>query len=855
MGCAASASATARTSAPAPTPAPASTADEGIIDEVVDSYVAGDGAFSAVLNGAACAADVSALCSHQLPMIEWLRHRDLRANEDTISSCVHCCRDRLQRSWRANAQRVAARPYIGKPFWLEVRVAAELCRLQEAAVAVLSADALYGVLSQLASACAADDVADALAAAQLLLHTAYAQAPTLRSAIRSGLRNVAEALAARVEWSADVSDALGLGSMLRLLKPIIAGMAGAFQSDPPSGKVLVLEFLVPLVRAAAAPKLFEAFSGPLTECVHVVLAAVEESDVTIFGACITVLEQLYSPTAHFRSAAAATLTGRVVQVVPADVFPDVLDGALRIISKAIASDVAAVALAGLAAAREGLVPFLQRPDASRGASLLLKAMAHDGKMHWSKDVMLEAGQLWQEVIDAVGSAGAVGGDDMYGERLLRQCSEEADRRQRDSEAAAARSDEAVQTIRSDPKLNHLSFVFGAVLGTGAFATVRFAKYIETGVAQQHWISVAVKGVRKSVLGLNAETVAAHEREVSLQAQMSREPTVSAGIVRLLATYEDKFHVNLVQELCPNGDMHTALTAMRTAGTSAGALRGKNLVWVQHALHAIAHTLHAMHEVGVMYGDVKPENVVVAADGRVKLCDFGSAMKLEDVSTAPALGGTADYLSWEVHAARGGEVDLQLHGRALDWWAFAVTTIFAVTGSHPFEGAAGSARMQRIRDCASPAAARDVLAALHGEETIRSVPSFVFNLLSATPAARGSDGAAVVLQDAFFADCPHPRTGPPPPLPPKLKAVSGVSTRNSGRKQSVMWRAHAAAAVELNDASTVALSVMSAERTLDVEPAETVPSFEYEPFALPAKPTASERLPSVATGIMTVMPRR
>jgi serine/threonine protein kinase len=57
---------------------------------------------------------------------------------------------------------------------------------------------------------------------------------------------------------------------------------------------------------------------------------------------------------------------------------------------------------------------------------------------------------------------------------------------------------------------------------------------------------------------------------------------------------------------------------------------------------IAEALEAVHSHGVRHGDVKPENIVVQADDRIKLLDFGIASRVAEVELATTTGNTTDY---------------------------------------------------------------------------------------------------------------------------------------------------------------------------------------------------------------------
>ncbi|MCC7140243.1 MAG: protein kinase [Planctomycetes bacterium] len=92
---------------------------------------------------------------------------------------------------------------------------------------------------------------------------------------------------------------------------------------------------------------------------------------------------------------------------------------------------------------------------------------------------------------------------------------------------------------------------------------------------------------------------------------------------------------------------------------------------------LLRALAFVHENRIVHGDVKPENVLVAADGRAKLADFGVASLREE--RGDGVPGTAAYLSPE--AWRGSAPT-----PAWDLWAVGVLLHRALTGTLPFDDA-------------------------------------------------------------------------------------------------------------------------------------------------------------------------
>jgi serine/threonine protein kinase len=97
------------------------------------------------------------------------------------------------------------------------------------------------------------------------------------------------------------------------------------------------------------------------------------------------------------------------------------------------------------------------------------------------------------------------------------------------------------------------------------------------------------------------------------------------------------------------------------------------------LHQAASALAAAHQAGIVHRDVKPSNILVTAEGRVKLTDFGIARAHADATLTQTglMSGSPAYLSPEV--ASGGSASA-----ASDVWALGATLFHALTGRPPYE---------------------------------------------------------------------------------------------------------------------------------------------------------------------------
>ncbi|WP_030043195.1 protein kinase domain-containing protein [Streptomyces resistomycificus] len=113
--------------------------------------------------------------------------------------------------------------------------------------------------------------------------------------------------------------------------------------------------------------------------------------------------------------------------------------------------------------------------------------------------------------------------------------------------------------------------------------------------------------------------------------------------------------------------------------------------VAQICEGVAH----LHHAGWVHGDLKPANVLLMADGSVRLADFNLAAELNGTHAYSPAFTTADYTPPELLWAEVGERGHVTRPTA-DIWAFGIITHLVLTGSLPFPGANPVARREAVQ---------------------------------------------------------------------------------------------------------------------------------------------------------------
>ncbi len=223
---------------------------------------------------------------------------------------------------------------------------------------------------------------------------------------------------------------------------------------------------------------------------------------------------------------------------------------------------------------------------------------------------------------------------------------------------------------------------------------------------------ALKVARASVV---RDLTAAFDHEAAVLAALSGEVSP-----KLLARGADEGRECLAVEWCPGIDVLEASADIRDTR------RFPELVALgERVLEAYAH----LHGEGFLHGDVHPRNACVEADGRVRLIDFGLAVRI-DRPERVARGGIDLFLEPELARARLAGLPAPPASRAGEQYSVAALLYLLLTGAHTHVFSLDEERMHRqlLDDPPLPFAAHDA----PGLEVVEQV---LVRALSKCPADR------------------------------------------------------------------------------------------------------------------------
>jgi len=244
---------------------------------------------------------------------------------------------------------------------------------------------------------------------------------------------------------------------------------------------------------------------------------------------------------------------------------------------------------------------------------------------------------------------------------------------------------------------------GGPIASGSWASVYEARLVRPQPVPEDWPPRSPGPELVAVKFLPTGTVT--RRQLAVLADMAR---------REQEAYRRLRHPRLVQLFDavviedpgnPELDGAVALVTERAqASLSILAARapGEPVADAPRILTEICEGLAYMHSAGWVHGDLKPGNVLIMADGSVRLADFGLSAELDGTHGYLPPAGTSDYQPperWNEPLTQRGIAVRE----SADIWAFGVIACLLLTGHLPFPGATAQARAAAAAEYASSGA--------------------------------------------------------------------------------------------------------------------------------------------------------
>ncbi|KAI8330627.1 kinase-like domain-containing protein [Chlamydoabsidia padenii] len=285
---------------------------------------------------------------------------------------------------------------------------------------------------------------------------------------------------------------------------------------------------------------------------------------------------------------------------------------------------------------------------------------------------------------------------------------------KDHTVVPAKTTSSVTTTTRRVTLDDFSFL--AVLGKGNFGKVMLAE-------DRHDQNIyAVKVLKKRFIIDNDEMESLRSEKRILQtANRERHPF----LINLHSCFQTESRVYFVMEYVRGGDLMWHIQREPFSERRAKFYACEVLLALEY-----------FHSLGIIYRDLKLDNIMLGLDGHIKVTDYGLCKEgMFYGNTTGTFCGTPEFMSPEILLE-------QRYGRAVDWWAFGVLIYEMLLGQSPFRGEDEDEIFDAILE-------DDILYPINMS---RDSVSICQRLLTRDPAHRlgaGPDDAAEIKAHPFF----------------------------------------------------------------------------------------------------------
>jgi len=211
------------------------------------------------------------------------------------------------------------------------------------------------------------------------------------------------------------------------------------------------------------------------------------------------------------------------------------------------------------------------------------------------------------------------------------------------------------------KVTKEDFELVGVIGQGSFAKVVEVQKIDTGK------TFAMKVLKKKTVVERGQVDHTMSERAALQ-QFQGHPF----IVNLHYAFQTRDKLYFVLDFCPGGELFYHLKQLGKFSQNR----------TRQYVGEISSALDFMHQLGVIYRDLKPENLLIDEDGHMKLADFGlckRTVSAEGANKATTFCGTPEYIAPEILLGQ----DRRSYGKEVDWWALGTLLYEMLSGLPPF----------------------------------------------------------------------------------------------------------------------------------------------------------------------------